>query len=253
MSDAPAADYAVRILETLSKNPGMMGISDISHESGINKNAVSRVLGALTDSGWVYQEGVKYQLTLKPFRLASSAVGRVQFVSVAQPILNQLWEETGDSCYLGILQNDAVLYLAHLDSTHSIKIAGQVGSSYPLACTAPGKVLLAYASSKFRQRYLQECFPDRPEEVARLEEKLAQIRKDGFATDVEEYGRGIICIAAPVFDLKGDVVCTIGISTSTVYCDEPALIAGHGQNVISAAREISEKLGTEISPKGEEK
>ena len=163
------------------------------------------------------------------------------------------WEETGDSCYLGILQNDAVLYLAHLDSTHSIKIAGQVGSSYPLACTAPGKVLLAYASSKFRQRYLQECFPDRPEEVARLEEKLAQIRKDGFATDVEEYGRGIICIAAPVFDLKGDVVCTIGISTSTVYCDEPALIAGHGQNVISAAREISEKLGAEISPKGEEK
>ena len=109
MSQAPAADYTVLILETLSKSPGLMGISDISHRTGINKNAVSRVLGALVENRWVYQENLKYQLTLKPFRMVSSALGRISFYHAAQPLLARVWEETGDSCYIAILENDAAL------------------------------------------------------------------------------------------------------------------------------------------------
>ena len=83
MSNAPAADYALSILETLSQNNLPLGISDISHITGINKNAVSRVLGALVEKGWVCQEELKYQLTLKPFRMASNALGRISFFSAA--------------------------------------------------------------------------------------------------------------------------------------------------------------------------
>lgn len=246
MSEAPAADYAVQIMETLSRSPGLMGISDLSHETGINKNAISRVLGSLTENGWVYQEGLKYQLTLKPFRVASTALERMNFFSIAQPMLMQLWEETGDSCYLGILQNHAVLYLAHMDSTHDLKIAGQVGSSYPLECTAPGRVLLAYAEPEYRRRYLQEKLQYSSQQMAAMEANLETVRQNGWATDVEEYGPGIICMAAPVFDIEGRVVGTIGVSTSTVYCDEKTLIAGQGQKVIAIAKEISEKLGAEL-------
>ena len=246
MSEAPAADYAVCIMETLARNPSLMGISDISHETGINKNAVSRVLGSLTNSGWVYQDGLKYQLSLKPFRVASSALGRNHFFSVAQPILTRLWEETGDSCYLGILKNDAVLYLSHMDSTHDLKIAGRVGSSYPLECTAPGNILLAYAPQSYRQHYLQEVLQYSEQQIASLEQKLAKVLENGWATDVEEYGPGILCFAAPVFDIHNQVIGTIGVSTSTVYSNESALIAGQGQKVIAAAREISEKLGADM-------
>ncbi|MBE6930458.1 MAG: IclR family transcriptional regulator [Ruminococcaceae bacterium] len=245
MSEAPAADYAISILETLSQAPGLMGISDISRETGINKNAVSRVLGSLTASGWVFQDGVKYQLTLKPFRVASAALGRTTFYSAAQPVLTRLWEETGESCYIGILKNDAVLYLGHIDSTRDLKIAGRVGGSYPLANTAPGRVLLAYADEAYRARYMREHLGYSEAECGRMEEKLAAVRAEGRATDVEEYGPGIICVAAPVFDMSGQVVGTIGVSTSTVYCTEQELLANQGQKVIAAAREISEKLGAQ--------
>ena len=244
MSNAPAADYAICILETLGKSPALMGISDISRETGINKNAVSRVLGSLVDSGWVYQEDVKYQLTLKPFRIASGALGRMTLMNAASDALARLWEKTGDSCYLAVLSGDAAVYLAHLDSVRDLKIAGRVGGSYPLERSAPGKVLLAYADAAYRAHYLREIMGMDGGAAAALEEKLAGVRQNGFATDVEEYGPGILCVAAPVFDMGG-VAGAIGLSTSTVYCDAETLAAQQGQHVLAAAREISKKLGAE--------
>ena len=57
---------------------------------------------------------------------------------------------------------------------------------------------------------------------------------------------GIICFAAPVFDLEGRVAGTIGVSTSTVYCSKEELMVNQGRKVIDAARKLSEKLGAEL-------
>jgi len=245
MSDAPAADYAVSIIEALADCPALMGISDISRETGINKNAVSRVLGSLLNKGWVYQDGLKYQLTLKPFKIASNALGRITLCNASQPILTKLWEKTGDSCYIGILKFDSVLYLGHIDSSHDIKITGRVGGTYPLECSAPGKVLLAYSDEAYRCAFFANLRWSE-DKVAEFEEKLKLIRERGWATDVEEYGPGIICFAAPIFDISGNVVGTIGVSTSTAYCNEESIIRNQGAEVIAAAREISEILGATV-------
>jgi len=251
MSEAPAADYALTVIEALSKSTSFMGISDISRETGINKNAVSRVLGALNEAGWVYQDGVRYQLTLKPFRIVSGALARTSFLGAAQPSLTRLWEETGDSCYIGILQNDAVLYLSHLDSTHDLRISGRVGGCYPLSTSAPGKVLLSYADSDYRRHYFSEILKADKKTAEEFELKAAMVRELGYATDIEEYGPGIICFAAPVFDIDGKVVGTIGISTSTVYCSPDELFESRGLSVLRAAEEISEIMGfTKENAKG---
>jgi len=245
MSNAPAADYAVIIIEALADSPSLMGLADISHITGINKNAISRVLTTLVERGWVYQDGLKYQLTLKPFRVASGALSRITFNTAAQPSLAKLWERTGDSCYIGVLHSDSVLYLGHMDSVRDLKIAGRVGGSYPLATSAPGKVLLSYMDEEMRWKYYSSLGWNE-NEITALEDKLSEIRERGWATDIEEYGPGIICFAAPVFDMCGKVVGTIGMSTSTVYCDTETMINVQGKEVLAAAREISEKLGAVI-------
>jgi len=245
MSDAPAADYAVSVIEALSKHTTYMGISDISRETGINKNAVSRVLGSLVQSGWVYQDGVRYQLTLKPFRIASGALARMSLTGASQPALTKLWDETGDSCYVGVLHEDSVLYLSHLDSTHDLRISGRVGGSYPLHTTAPGKVLLSYADKEYREHYLREVIKADGETAAAFENIASEVRAQGYATDIEEYGPGIICFASPVFDIDGRVTGTIGVSTSTVYCKPDELYETRGIKVLEAAKEISNNLGYE--------
>jgi len=243
MSSAPAADYTILILETLALSPIPMGISDISHKTGINKNAISRILGSLVESGWICQEELKYQLTLKPFRLTSNALGRIDLYDAAQPLLNRLWQETGDSCYLAVLEDNGALYLGHKDSARDLKIAGRIGGSYPLINSAPGKVLLAYSGEEYRTHYLRDIKQLSEEQIRVIEEKCACIREQGWATDIEEYGPGVICFAAPIFDMYGKVIGSIGISTSTVYFDEKTMIADPGAKVLAAAREISRRLG----------
>ena len=45
-----------------------------------------------------------------------------------------------------------------------------------------------------------------------LEAQLLQTRKRGYAIDDEEYNYGVRCVAAPVYDHRGSLVGTIGIS-----------------------------------------
>jgi len=247
VSEAPAADYALTIIEALALSPTFLGISDVSRITGINKNAVSRVLGSLCENGWVYQDGVRYQLTLKPFRVVSGALTRMNFYTASQPYLNELWELTGDSCYVGLLQNDAVLYIGHRDSTHDLKISGRVGGSYPLLTTAPGKVLLAYADEKYRSGYFEKNANNGEISEIAFEKEAETIRKNGYALDLEEYGPGIICAAAPVFGMDGNAVGTIGISTSTVYCSYEELKNEKSRIVCEIAAKISSNLGFDVN------
>ena len=56
MSKAPAADYALEIIEFFASQNTEIGISDISSALHINKNAVSRVLEALLEKNWIYMK-----------------------------------------------------------------------------------------------------------------------------------------------------------------------------------------------------
>ena len=246
-SDAPAASYTLEIIECLANSPQMLGISDISRITEINKNAVSRVLKTLLENGWIYQDGLKYQLTLKPFCLTAKTLQRFDLYQAAQSVVRELWEKTGSSCYLGILKENKVLYILHYDSVHDLKIAGQLGGMYALHCSAPGKILLAYASEAYRNMYCDTMLVRNTENTItdknKMLEHLCMVREKGYATDVEEYGRGIVCVAAPVFDRDGKAAAAVGISTSTVYRNEEQIISIEGEAVRSAAREISERLG----------
>lgn len=163
--------------------------------------------------------------------------------------MEALWQETGESIYLGIRMNQHVLYLEHLDTTGPVKIAGQAGGQYPLHCSAPGKVLLAFAEESVVQelittglkRYTEKTLTD----AKRLRTELARVHAQGFAVDNEEYGRGLICYAAPIRDSSGKVIGTIGASATTIFYDLAAFTRQVGEKINRTAAEISKRLGYE--------
>ncbi len=70
-----------------------------------------------------------------------------------------------------------------------------------------------------------------------------KIRGAGYAIDNEEFGKGIICIACPIFDSEGKVVATAGISSLTIYDDTKSMISDKYPLLKNAAEKISENLG----------
>ena len=76
-----------------------------------------------------------------------------------------------------------------------------------------------------------------------LLKEIQNIKSDGYAVDNEEFGNGIICLAAPIFDCSNNAVATVGCSVSTVCftCDEA--ISFLKPLITETAAEISARLG----------
>ncbi len=246
--DVPAVRHAVQLLEVLSESNTPLGVSEISRKLDLNKNMVFRLVNTFLEVGWIIQEeGPKYRMSLVPFRLASKQVDRLSIVDIASEPTKKLWEKIGHSVYIAVLYDDSALYIQHHNSIQNVRVAGMIGGRYPLHCTAPGKILLAYApedyfsslSQKGFDKYTSNTILDSVELNAHLE----SVRSKGYAMDQEEYGKGILCIAVPIFDYTGSVAAALGVSVSTVLYSMEKLIDEVGPLMIETGQLISRQMG----------
>jgi len=248
--DVPGLRKAIGLIELLCDSREELGLSEINRRLGLNKPMVLRMLRTLMDAGWALRRGdpPRYTVSLRPFHHASKPVRRMTLRVAAEEPLRRLWQATGASAYLAVLDGDQAIYLESLDSLSSVQISGRVGGRYDLHCSAPGKVLLAHAGDSLLDRLGRKglarrtrrtiCSPDR------LRSHLRQVVRRGYAVDLEEYVDGALCFAVPVYDYAGRVAGTVGITTLTMYGSPKDMIRRMGTKVIAAGREISRALGS---------
>lgn len=189
----------------------------------------------------------KYSLTLRPFSLICGHTRNNNIAKIAMPYLEKLNKKLGDSVYLGVKNGRNIIYLVHCDSTKEVRINGRVGGEYPLNCSAPGKLLLSYSDKKEIEDYFALPIDKRTENSINDFDSFAleadRIKKNGYAVDDEEFAKGIICIAAPIFDCEGNVTASIGISSLTLYDNIDTLINNKLSLLKKVADEISLCLG----------
>ena len=247
---APAVDNAIKLIEKLADEKEPVGVSELSRKLGINKNMVFRILNSLEASGWVHcsnQPDKKYQLSLRPFNVTSKALCTMSLSSVATPLVYDLWKQTGECTYLAIKSGDKLTYIQHLDGTGNVRVAGTVGGTYELYCSAPGKIILAYSDEAFIGEYTSRRHKKNTKNTIttkkELLSELEKVRSQGYATDNEEFGNGIVCVSAPIFDYTGSLVGAVGCSVSTVTHTFESVMDDIKPLVIDTAAKISLSLG----------
>lgn len=247
--DVPSIRKAIRLIRLLCDSDKPLGVSEISRALDINKNMAFRLLYTLHDEGWVFQlpGEARYMISLKPFEVISQSIYKITLRNAASDVIVDLRKKIGESVYLGVLYEDCVLLVEHLDGTNSVKIAGMVGGRYPLHCNAAGKVLLAHAdnevfervSSAGFQRFTQNTICD----PGKLREHLQLVKSHGWALDNEEHGKGIICFAAPVYDHTGEVIGALGTSVTTITHSAESVLEDMAPSVILASEQVSQRMG----------
>ncbi|HCJ58459.1 MAG TPA: hypothetical protein DHV55_14680 [Clostridiaceae bacterium] len=129
-----------------------------------------------------------------------------------------------------------------------MRIFTTIGSRMPAYCTGMGKAMLAYIDDEKINNLLPDALEPMTEHTItdknELLKRLADIREKGYAMDNEENSIGLRCIAAPIFDHKGNAKYAISVSGPTVRMTDKRM-----KNIISiikdSARKISYKLGYE--------
>ena len=160
----------------------------------------------------------------------------------------------GETVNLAILSGRDALYLDQAAGPAALSPHNWAGQRIPLHATSDGKVLLAYLPEGELTAYLAPPlarFTNRTiTDLAEFGELLAEVRRRGFATAVDELEAGLTAIAVPVRNAEGNVIASISASGPSFRIPAeriPALATAAGR----AAAEVSRRLGcTDARAKG---
>lgn len=204
---------AFQILEAVAES-GDRGLpfARIVECTSIPKASAHRLLRELADlSALAFDPTTRhYRGGLALARLGASVSADYDLRRTARPHLEALQAETGHVATLGIRNDDEGIYVDKIEpSDFGIRLHSEVGKSFPLHCTGMGKVLLAHASSgevqRISQRKLAALTKNTITDEKELRAELERVRADGYALDREEITRGLMCVAAPVYDAHGEI------------------------------------------------
>jgi IclR family pca regulon transcriptional regulator len=194
-----------------------MTIAQASQLTGLSRAATRRCLYTLVRLGYVDQDGRNYILRPKALSLGYAYLSSSSLASRAQPILDQLRDELGESCSLGVMEEYEVHYVARAEANRIMSIALRVGSRLPLYATSMGRVLLAALPRDEREAYfaktdLKPLTPKTECDVASLLAVTERVAEQGYALVNQELELGLRSIAVPVMGRNG-VVAALNVGT----------------------------------------
>ncbi|HTL53546.1 MAG TPA: IclR family transcriptional regulator [Planctomycetota bacterium] len=239
------------ILEALATAPGGGGAAanDLAAVLKIHRNGVLRILESLRDLGYVRYDGARELYSLEPrLYLLGLAAARVDLLPRARPHLRRLSDAAEESVELVILDGDQFQVIDTVNCLGSLHLGVRTGMRLPLWRFAGGRVLLAGQSDSTVADWLQQNrlgvdTNSADETPAAVLAEIARVRRTGFARCVQLKRPEIERIAAPIFDLRGEVIAAVGIAglhSSLTVAGSSATIV---KQIQAAAAAISQDLG----------
>ena len=243
-----SVDRAVAILEILARD-GEAGVTEVARELGVHKSTASRLLAALDRRELVAQDAARgrYRLGVGLVRLAGAASRGLDLVQESRPVCRALAQEVGETVNLAILSGRDALYLDQVAGPAALSPHNWAGQRIPLHATSDGKVAAGLPARGGPGRVpdaaagpVHRPHGHRPRPASPA--LLAAIRRQGYATAVEELEAGLTAVAAPVRNAEGVVVASISASGPSfrIPADRIPVLAAA---VRRAAAEVSRRLG----------
>ena len=201
-SGVQSLDRALELLEHLADAGGSMRLAELEAKSGLPLPTVHRLVRSLAHNGYVRQEpSRRYALGPRLIRLGELA-GRA-LGSWAVPYLTELVDEIGETANMAVLEGDAVVYVAHVPSAHSMRMFTEVGRRVPAHCTGVGKALLSQLRDEevralLRRTGMPAQTPRTHTDPSALLSELGEVREQGWAVDDAEQELGVRCVAVPL-------------------------------------------------------
>ena len=242
-------DRAFDIVELLSRETGGLNLTEIATRMNLNKSTAHRILAALQERGYVEkrEQGKVYRLGLEFIELSSAFLNSLELKTEAQPILNQLSRQTGQTVFMAIMREGDVVYIDKVESFNSLRRYKIIGKRMPSYATSLGKALL----TGLTEAEIVRLYKDRPfnkiteytiDNVHDLLKEVDLTRRRGWAHDNQENELGTMCVGAPIYDYRNMVVAAVSVAWE--IDGQPDLdLKRVAALVVDATQEISHRMG----------
>ncbi len=192
-----AARYAL-LLDCLADHyPGMLSLADIGRLTNLPKPTAFRLMKALQEVGFVAYdtEHEVYMFGAKMMELGAKALAQ-NFAVIARPSLMRIADETRDTAFGVLAENDHMHCLLRITGSYPIRtLSLDVGDIWPMGIGAVGMALLAAHDDGFIERYLESHLSlirhYAPVTSDALKERVERTRAAGFAISEGELLSGM--------------------------------------------------------------
>ena len=241
-------DRALEVMRVVADGDGM-SLSQVAEAAALAPSTAHRIITTLERNDYVRQdlETGNWTVGVGAFTVGQAFIRIRRIESLSRASMRSLMETTGETVNLGMLEGTEVVYLAQVECNDAIRAFFRPGRRVPAHASGIGKMLLAEADPR-RIRALFEpgalrSFTERTITDRRaLTAELRLIGERGWSLDNEEHTPGMRCVAAPIFDERGEAIAAISISGPSARLTTD-VIERNADRTIAAAHEITRLVG----------
>jgi DNA-binding IclR family transcriptional regulator len=243
-----AAVKTLEVLFAFRGAGGPLGAADVAQRLGMTRSQAYRCLKTLEAVGVVREEARGFTLTGKLLELVPAMTSQ-SLLAVAEPLLIQLRDETGETTNLAVpVDVDEVHVVASYQTSRAIGMLSKVGNRSYLHAGSVPKAMLAFMPLAEIERFLAKM-PDLPRytpntdvDPAHLREELRRIRARGYSLSDQDYEESVRGVGAPVFGPDGAPIAGVSVGGPASRIDD-ATLDRFGRLTVATAGAISQRLG----------
>lgn len=243
--------------ETVKKTLGLLDVlsgekrewyaAEIAQAAKLPVSTVFRLLTTLVQLRFIDYDAPtrRYRLGLKLLELGYRVSEGLDLPALANPVLRRLSDKSGETAHLSIRDGDEGVFVAKVETHHSVRMHTALGRRVPLHAGASMKTLLAFLPDAEVEAYIRDTFGSTHAQIAetqRLWQAINAAREKGYCFTRSEQTPGAAGVGAPVRDHTGRVVAALTISGPEARFTAEK-VAQFGDLVRDAARELSAELG----------
>lgn len=239
----PLERYA-RILETLSRFPDGLSLTEVAGLTQLPKGTVHRLIKGLVDIGYVTGGNgrVAYRLGARLLRMMHIGTTPMSLGPLVEPILGALVQEFGETPFLAKLIGLEVRSVAMVLPKPTDRSYVHPGRVMPPNAAASAKAIIAAQPEEVIDEILSQAplvkYTSRTcVDIQKLKQQYSRIRSEGYALCVDELDPGVMSIATPIHLDGIGTYYSIGLVGL-----EPRLSNVPRRNLIAGLRAASESL-----------
>jgi IclR family KDG regulon transcriptional repressor len=236
---------ALALLDAFSIERPEWGVRELARAYALPQATTSRLVGALCNEGFLAQTASKrYRLNLLLQEIGISAARGSNLYAAALPELVRVRCECGLATTLSVLDGLDAVFLERLGECEG-EARRSPRKRWPAYATSGGKVMLAFAPETFvtdvLRRPKEACTPYTLTQRAALTGALEVIRRDGYATEIEESQIGWGGSGVPIFTAAGSCAGAIGVEMP-----HPSSHPATSAKTIALLRAAAHAIGAEL-------
>ncbi len=213
------------VIRAFDADHSSLTLSEVAQRTGLARAVARRFLLTLEALDYVRCTGRNYELTGLVLELGYAFLSSQPLAQLATPFLEELCAKTNESTSIATLDSGDIVYIARIQRRSIMQVNIHIGTRFPAAATAMGRVLLAALNEKeldnFLATYKTPKFTSRTLTSApELKSELKKVAANGWALVDQELELGLRSLAVPIRDDQGRVVAGINISLQVGINDD---------------------------------